>query len=38
MNQTTNDKIRQFTENRDWDQFYTSANLARSIYIIFISQ
>lgn len=33
MNQTTIDRIRKFTEDRDWDQFHTPANLAKSIAI-----
>ena len=33
MNQTTIDRIRKFTEDRDWDQFHTPANLAKSISI-----
>ena len=33
MNQNTIHRIRQFTENRDWDQFHTPANLAKSISI-----
>ncbi len=33
MNQTTIDRIRRFTEDRDWDQFHTPANLAKSIVI-----
>lgn len=33
MNQTTIDRIRKFTEDRDWDQFHAPANLAKSISI-----
>jgi len=33
MNQTTIDRIRKFTEDRDWDRFHTPANLAKSISI-----
>jgi len=33
MNQNTIHRIRQFTEDRDWDQFHTPANLAKSISI-----
>ncbi len=33
MNQQTINRIRQFTEERDWDQFHTPANLAKSIAI-----
>ena len=33
MKQETRDRIRQFTEDRDWDQFHTPANLAKSISI-----
>ncbi|MDO4865372.1 MAG: nucleotide pyrophosphohydrolase [Clostridia bacterium] len=33
MRQTTIDRIRKFTEDRDWDQFHTPANLAKSISI-----
>ncbi len=33
MKQETIDRIRQFTEDRDWDQFHTPANLAKSISI-----
>ena len=33
MKQDTIDRIRQFTEDRDWDQFHTPANLAKSISI-----
>ena len=33
MNQNTINRIRQFTEDRDWDQFHTPANLAKSISI-----
>ena len=33
MNQTTLDRIRRFTADRDWDQFHTPANLAKSIVI-----
>lgn len=33
MNQTTIERIRKFTEDRDWDQFHSPANLAKSISI-----
>ncbi len=33
MNRETIDRIRKFTEDRDWDQFHTPANLAKSISI-----
>lgn len=33
MNQQTIDRIRKFTVDRDWDQFHTPANLAKSISI-----
>ena len=33
MNQQTIDRIRKFKEDRDWDQFHTPGNLAKSIYI-----
>ena len=33
MNQNTIHRIRQFTEDRDWNQFHTPANLAKSISI-----
>ena len=33
MNQTTIDRIRQFTKERDWNQFHSPANLAKSIMI-----
>lgn len=33
MKQETIDRIRQFTEDRDWDQFHSPANLAKSISI-----
>lgn len=33
MNQRTIDRIRKFTEDRDWDQFHSPANLAKSIMI-----
>ena len=33
MNQETINRIRQFTIDRDWDQFHTPANLAKSISI-----
>lgn len=33
MNQSTIDRIRKFTEDRDWDQFHSPANLAKSISI-----
>ena len=31
MKQETIDRIRKFTEDRDWDQFHSPANLAKSI-------
>ena len=33
MHQKTLDRIRKFTADRDWDQFHTPANLAKSISI-----
>ena len=33
MNRQTIDRIRKFTEDRDWDQFHSPANLAKSISI-----
>ncbi len=33
MNQETLDRIRKFTEDRDWDKFHSPANLAKSISI-----
>lgn len=33
MTQETIDRIRRFTEDRDWDQFHSPANLAKSISI-----
>ena len=33
MNKETIDRIRRFTEERDWDKFHTPANLAKSISI-----
>lgn len=33
MNQKTIDRIRKFTSDRDWEQFHTSSNLAKSISI-----
>lgn len=33
MRQETIDRIRKFTEERDWDQFHSPANLAKSIVI-----
>lgn len=33
MNQQTIDRIRKFTEDRDWNQFHSPANLAKSIVI-----
>ena len=33
MTQQTIDRIRKFTEDRDWEQFHTPANLAKSIAI-----
>ena len=33
MNQTTIDRIRQFTKERDWNPFHSPANLAKSIMI-----
>lgn len=33
MNQVTINRIRKFTEDREWDQFHSPANLAKSIMI-----
>ena len=33
MKQETINRIRKFTEDRDWDQFHSPANLAKSISI-----
>ena len=33
MNKKTIDRIRRFSEDRDWDQFHSPANLAKSIVI-----
>lgn len=33
MNQKTIERIRKFTEDRDWDQFHSPSNLAKSIVI-----
>ena len=33
MKQETLDRIRKFTEDRDWDKFHSPANLAKSISI-----
>ena len=33
MKQATIDRIRRFSEERDWDQFHSPANLAKSISI-----
>ena len=33
MEEKTIERIRKFTEDRDWDQFHTPANLAKSISI-----
>lgn len=33
MKQVTIDRIRKFTEDRDWDQFHSPSNLAKSIVI-----
>ncbi len=33
MKQETIDRIRKFTEDRDWDQFHSPDNLAKSIVI-----
>lgn len=33
MKQETIDRIRKFTEDRDWDQFHSPANLAKSLVI-----
>ena len=33
MQKETIDRIRRFTEDRDWDQFHSPANLAKSISI-----
>ena len=33
MNQETKNRIRKFTEDRDWEKFHTPSNLAKSISI-----
>ena len=33
MKQETKERIRKFSEDRDWDQFHSPANLAKSISI-----
>ena len=33
MREETINRIRRFTENRDWDQFHSPANLAKSLVI-----
>ena len=33
MNKETHDRIRKFSSDRDWDQFHTPANIAKSIVI-----
>ncbi|MCR5508279.1 MAG: nucleotide pyrophosphohydrolase [Lachnospiraceae bacterium] len=33
MKQETIDRIRRFSENRDWDQFHSPENIAKSIVI-----
>lgn len=33
MKQETVERIRKFTEDRDWDQFHSPANIAKSIVI-----
>ena len=33
MTQKTIDRIRRFTEDRDWEQFHTPGNIAKSIVI-----
>ena len=33
MNQQTIDRIRKFTDDRDWEQFHSPSNLAKSICI-----
>ena len=33
MRQETIDRIRKFTDDRDWEQFHAAANLAKSIVI-----
>ena len=33
MKKKTIERIRKFTEERDWDQFHSPANLAKSIVI-----
>lgn len=33
MNQETINRIRKFTDDRDWDQFHSPSNLAKSICI-----
>ena len=36
MRQDTIDRIRKFSEDRDWDQFHSPANIAKSIAITFL--
>lgn len=33
MNQNTVDRIRKFTEDRDWDQFHSPSNLAKALVV-----
>ena len=33
MKESTKNRVRKFTEDRDWDQFHSPANLAKSISI-----
>ena len=33
INENTIERIKRFTEDRDWDQFHSPANLAKSIVI-----
>ena len=33
MKEKTIERIRKFTEDRDWDQFHSPANLAKSIVV-----
>lgn len=33
MKEETKDRIRKFSEDRDWDQFHSPANIAKSIVI-----
>ena len=38
MKEKTIERIRKFTEERDWDQFHSPANLAKSIVIMKMKQ